>query len=324
MDQEGFAAYLRTRNMDEAGIAAAVTIVERYEQFLNIYLQGRALTTEDTWVFSEQLVSSGDNHYDNYLALLRYGFYTKDDVTYVGFLEMLDGEEVLTNLHHKLGDLYGAEMQAYVFADRGVPPLGTPTGEKPRYMEAVMKRLAEKFDEAGCKDLIKDSLRTLPDSMHGNIKEQYAAAGDLDAFLDQQSEAFLTQLEDLKESGKPFFAQPITQEVMDYLREHPEITRGERKGNIYYEVKIPFMTHKYINEQDETLKRYYYCHCPWAREAIRLHNAEVPASFCNCSAGFHKKRWELIFDQKIEVDVLESVLKGDLRCRFAIHLPASQ
>jgi hypothetical protein len=32
--------------------------------------------------------------------------------------------------------------------------------------------------------------------------------------------------------------------------------------------------------------------------------------------------WEVIFDQKLEAEVLESVLQGDMRCRFAIHLPA--
>jgi hypothetical protein len=49
----------------------------------------------------------------------------------------------------------------------------------------------------------------------------------------------------------------------------------------------------------------------------------VSAQFCRCSAGFHKKPWEVIFDQKLEAEVLESVLQGDMRCRFAIHLPVS-
>ncbi len=35
-----------------------------------------------------------------------------------------------------------------------------------------------------------------------------------------------------------------------------------------------------------------------------------------------KKPWEVIFEGPLEAEVLESVLQGDLRCRFAIHLPA--
>ena len=45
------------------------------------------------------------------------------------------------------------------------------------------------------------------------------------------------------------------------------------------------------------------------------------AVFCNCSGGFSKKPWEVIFGQTLQVDLLESALKGDYRCRFAVHLP---
>jgi predicted hydrocarbon binding protein len=44
-------------------------------------------------------------------------------------------------------------------------------------------------------------------------------------------------------------------------------------------------------------------------------------TFCNCSAGFHKKPFEVAFGQPVKVEVLESVLLGGERCRFAIHLP---
>jgi predicted hydrocarbon binding protein len=48
---------------------------------------------------------------------------------------------------------------------------------------------------------------------------------------------------------------------------------------------------------------------------------KIKDTFCNCSAGFHKKTFEVIFEKTLKVDVLESILKGDDRCRFAIHLP---
>ena len=95
---------------------------------------------------------------------------------------------------------------------------------------------------------------------------------------------------------------------------------GMRVGNIVYETKIPFLTKKYLAESDPLMKHYYYCHCPWAREAIKSGDKVAPI-FCNCSAGFHKKPWEMALNQKIQVDVLESVLRGDPHCRFVIHLP---
>jgi hypothetical protein len=81
------------------------------------------------------------------------------------------------------------------------------------------------------------------------------------------------------------------------------------------------MTSAYLAETDPILKHYYYCHCPWAREAIKNGDVTLAATFCNCSAGFHKKPWEVALGQPVRAEVLESVLMGDDRCRLAIHLP---
>jgi hypothetical protein len=76
-----------------------------------------------------------------------------------------------------------------------------------------------------------------------------------------------------------------------------------------------------LAETDPVMKRYYACHCPWARESIKNGNLQLNPIFCNCSGGFSKKPWEIIFEQELKVQVLESALKGDSRCRFAVHLP---
>ena len=96
---------------------------------------------------------------------------------------------------------------------------------------------------------------------------------------------------------------------------------GRRVGDIVYETKIPFLTRQYLAERDPVLKRYYACHCPWVRESLRRQSTRLVEDFCYCSGGFHKKVFEVIFAQPLKVDVLESALKGNLRCRFAIHLP---
>ncbi len=96
---------------------------------------------------------------------------------------------------------------------------------------------------------------------------------------------------------------------------------GVREGSLLYITKIPYNTKQYLAESDPTLKRFYACHCPWARQAIKNGNIHLNAVFCNCSGGFSKKPWEVIFGQTLKVDLLESALKGDSRCRFAVHLP---
>jgi hypothetical protein len=101
----------------------------------------------------------------------------------------------------------------------------------------------------------------------------------------------------------------------------PEMGGGLRKGNVIYETKIPYLTKQFLAGTDPALKRYYYCHCPWVREAVKNRDVRLSEAFCNCSAGFHKKTFEVIFKQPLKADVLESIIKGDERCRFAIHLP---
>ena len=81
------------------------------------------------------------------------------------------------------------------------------------------------------------------------------------------------------------------------------------------------MVQEYLDATDDKMKRYYACHCAWARESI-LQGDEVSSDFCYCSGGFTKQPWEAALDQHLEVELVKSVLRGDNECSFIIHLPA--
>ena len=81
------------------------------------------------------------------------------------------------------------------------------------------------------------------------------------------------------------------------------------------------MAKQFLAEKDENMKKYHYCHCAWVREALKTGETKVPSKFCDCSAGYYKNQWDVILDQHVEVEVLETILAGDPRCLFAIHLP---
>jgi hypothetical protein len=83
------------------------------------------------------------------------------------------------------------------------------------------------------------------------------------------------------------------------------------------------MAKEYLVEKDEQKKRYYYCHCPWVKEAFKESDRPISPVFCNCSAGFYRAYWEIVFDEPVQVDVLESLLMGDSICKFAVHIPES-
>jgi hypothetical protein len=58
---------------------------------------------------------------------------------------------------------------------------------------------------------------------------------------------------------------------------------------------------------------YHTCGCPIVKEkAIR------DPFFCNCTVGYTKERFESLFGRPVRVLLLESILRGDGRCRQAI------
>ena len=324
MDQDGFRRYLQGRGIAKEEIEQHLSIIEQFERFLQeagLWRSPAVPTAKDLRAFSTHLVEHGQNTYSNYLALVRYGRFTANNELYVAAVELLDGSEALENLYQKLGQQVGEQTRDAVFRDITLPPLGTPSTQKYQVTAAVMARLEELVDAQTCRELLSNSLRDLPLEWYREQRKTYLECGSLDAYLARKRQDFITELEQIRDDGSLYFTQPITDEVIDFVRSHPEINPGVRQGNVLYEAKIPYMTQAYLAETDERMKRYYYCHCPWVRESLRQGDVSVSPTFCQCSAGFHKKPWEVIFGQSLEAELVESVLKGDRWCKFAIHLP---
>ncbi len=320
MDKQGFRAMLEARKVPAEKLDYALALAERFEQFAD---QVGGFSAEVAWAFSRILIAEGQNSEANFLTLARYGLFIKDNAVFVALLESLDGSEAQENLYRRVAEEHGEGLRDEVFAGIGVAPFGVPTPEKPRYMQPIIERLEKSLGVEACRALLADSLRDLPDEYYVKDREMYQSSQDVDEYLALKKQEFVAQLEACQREGRLFFAQEVTDEVLEYIRREPEMGGGVRMGNVVYEMKIPFLTKQYLAESDPTLKRYYYCHCPWAREAIKSGEKVAPI-FCNCSAGFHRKPWEAALGQRIQVDVLESVLRGDERCRFAIHLPTEK
>lgn len=315
MDKQGFQTMLEGRKMPAEKLEIALELAERFEAFAG---QTGGFFTETVWAFSEILIAEGRNSEENFITLARYGLFIKNNTVFVAFLELLDGGEAQENLYKRVAEKYGEPYRDEIFAGIGVAPYGLPTPEKPRYMQPVIARLEKALGPEACRVLLADSLRDLPD--YAWECEIYQSCPSVEEYLVKKKQKFMEQMETCQREGRLFFAQEVTDEVLDFIRSEPEMGGGVRVGNIVYETKIPFLTKEYLAESDPTLKCYYYCHCPWAREAVKSGEKVAPI-FCNCSAGFHKKTWEGALGQKVEVEVLESVLQGNDRCRFAIHLP---
>jgi len=82
-----------------------------------------------------------------------------------------------------------------------------------------------------------------------------------------------------------------------------------------------YIMSKYLDETDNKMKRYYACHCPWARQSI-LKDKTISKSFCYCSFGHDKYELESAFGRSLDGRVICSVLEADsLQCIFEVDIP---
>ena len=110
MDKDGFRKHLQEREIPEEKIKKSVLAVEEFETALKTFDKSATLetaTSEDMRRFSKRMIDEGQNTYDNYVALARYGYFIINNEIYVAVMELLDGSNVLDIFYEKLGNWVG-------------------------------------------------------------------------------------------------------------------------------------------------------------------------------------------------------------------------
>jgi hypothetical protein len=322
LDIEGFKRFLETRKLDEKAIESAVNTLQDFEFFLedkkSKEIEGA--TRQDFYEYSGHLIETARNTSENYLSILRYAYLKKLNELFVAGMEVLDGSEVIENFSNRLVNEFDQELRDSVFEGIDAPPLGINPKEKPGYMKKLVTKLQEKIGTQECAKFLNQGLRDRYEESRKPDREKFLKSKNIDEFLEQKHKDFVAEIEAHFRNGTLFFTQQITKEVLEYVEGDPYIETGVREEDRIIVKKIPHMAKEYLAEKDEHWKRYYYCHCPWVKEAFRESAKPISPVFCNCSAGFYRAYWEIVFHRPIQVDVLESLLKGDSCCKFAVHI----
>ncbi len=324
MDEEGFRKYLTDRDqpIPEEEVIENTEMVKKFEELLRPF--GKTLETatgEEFEIFSKVLIEERINTYPNFAALSRYAYFTKNMGLFIPVLGVFDGSEVMNVLHERLGEHAGEEIRDAILSKDDLPPLGLPDTEKITVTREIVKKMEKTLDPAICKKILADVAHGLPRDFRKGEHEKFLEAGSIDEYLKRKRESAIAELEKHRDDGSLFYNQYISAEVVDFVKSRPDVLSGERRGNTIYHTKIPFMVQEYLDEKDERMKRYYACHCAWARESILNDDVDVSENFCHCSGGFTKMPWEAALDQPLEYDMVKSLLKGDDECSFLIHLP---
>ncbi len=181
------------------------------------------------------------------------------------------------------------------------------------WTNGAMDRLVVHTTEEQRKQIMLDCACQYPAAELEPIREHYAQTRDIATTIEMlQSlfEQFLQEGLGMDDAG------------IEQIREMGWGLAGIRDGQSIIATKIPKSAYliEYLASSDPGKRREIYCHCPRVREAVEL-GASIPTIHCFCGAGFYKGLWEEVLQQRVEVEVLETVLSGGEVCRFRIHLP---
>lgn len=324
MKRDEFRDLLAGYQYTEEQISDCLSGVEMLETLLESDNRGKTLQTADAGVvpaFCDLLMAQDLNNRGRFVGLYHYAGMIKNYPLQIGVLELVDGFEILGNLHNSIGESLGEEAQARIFDGVDLPQLGSQPIDWTRVNAIVFPRLQQEADASAVRAILRSGLRNLPDKAYLPIKERFESFDDIDTFLEDRGARHLDNLKKHQHEGTPYFNQFINAHVIDFVQATPAIGRGVRQGSTIIEVKIPHQSIDYLTAADATAKQYHVCHCPVVKESIVRNDLTISPAFCDFCPSFNAKPWEVIFGQKLEYEVLESALRGDLWCKFAIQLP---
>jgi hypothetical protein len=304
-------------------VAEAITILTKFQEFLKQKNKSfKDTTSEDFFEFSSILIEEEKNTRLAYEMFIVFGRFIENKTLIMHGREVFDGNEVVENFSKRLIEEYSQEFRDRIFGDMEVFPLGTD----PKIKTVFTKKLISKFvKEVGEEESEKFLARGLRDSYYEWRKpdrDRFLEAKNIDEFLKEKRKRQIQNLEKHRDEGTLYFTQEINDEVVEFVKNDPYIETGVREGNIIRATKIPHETLKYLHETNPKMKAYYYCHCPYAKEAIKDGTVDqIPDVWCNCSGGYYRSYWNIVLDQDVDVKTVKTVIKGDPVCEFEINLP---
>lgn len=320
--EKEFRRHLQGRKISTKDIEFAVNAIKEFEEFLsekNTTFKSASLEVLKDYI--SLLIDEGRNSWERLVAIARYCNYARKNDYYIYFTSILGARNVLPDIGERLAEIAGEETRQKVYQGFKLPPLGSPQENYPRLTHTIMERMVTELSHETCQKILTWNYHKLPAEAFDEKKQRFEKASSIDEYLKNEHRRLIEDLERSMKDGQLWFEQEITPEVIEFVRRNQEICTGIRRGDKIYVTKIPYAPKQYIKEKDHVLKRYYACHCPLARSSIREGKPQISPLFCYCSSGYEKFHFDVIFGEPVEVEMLESVLKGDSCCRFANKIP---
>ena len=214
----------------------------------------------------------------------------------------------------------GEEFWNTLVKDISLPDMATESKCQCHNMYIFMKRFEEMADTETVKTILYKVRHGLHPSQSEWARAEFLETGNLDEFLQKHQDSELNNFIKLNCVKKDFYGQEITDEVLEFIKQHPSMLAPVREGNKLYCMAFPYNMQEYLKATDNKQKRYHACHCPFAKESI-LSDSTVSSALCNCSLGHVMNFTEAFLGRALKGRVIRSVLNGDLTCEYEITIP---
>ena len=199
-------------------------------------------------------------------------------------------------LRENLGRVLGEQARKEVMQGDDGLTIESTVDERFQWVKEAMQRMDRLADEREKYDIVSSCAHVFPEGQVDKLRAVYEDARD--------------------KTDDPLQAIDAVIEFMDTDPGWGE--RPLREGRVLYSSKAPRNPQAYASAKDERERREAYCFCPLVRSHL---DEGMPIAFCYCGAGWYRRQWEGATGKAVRIEVVQSILKGDDVCQFAIHLP---
>ncbi|MHA1125803.1 MAG: DUF6144 family protein [Candidatus Heimdallarchaeota archaeon] len=320
MQVEVYRKFLKNKNIPNEVIENYIKLITDFDEYLlalgtngvdkshlnttQKYLKESKLTKEEKEVFN--------------IALKYYGLAIGKANVFGNANKLMGKSTWMVRLEDTIEEHVGTELRDKIMEIAGEIKDTSSKNKKVAWTKRMIDALEANVDEAICKKILANNLhyQSPTSPSFKKLRTMYKKTGSIDTVLSFLHETWKTRMGEKYGYDSPEY---------EYVAKDPTNEAGRREGNIIYVSKIPFKISEFLNATEDKLKRFYYCHCGWVRAAIpKSEEEQISPTFCNCSGGWHKIMFEVIYEQTLKVEVVKTVLKGDHICTFAIHIPEKE
>jgi hypothetical protein len=215
----------------------------------------------------------------------------------------------LERLAARLEEVGGKTLKDEVMGDYQGLSSGSTPARKGKWVKGFMERMAACIDQEAQIDVMRSGCCPY----RKDFTEDYRR-------LLEETHSIDLLLEVMRENTRGLIDRKLLGDsaLQEHVQFYPFYHSPVRNGQIVTFYAFPYHIVEYMRETDPVKRRKHACHCGW----ISASKDTYPLTYCSCGTGFYQQLWEGIFQQEIEIRVVQSVMHGDGSCQFDVRLPA--